>query len=226
MANPNVTAEAMAERRTMAPMIRGSMAEGIAGVGAIVITILGLSQVFPDILLGVATIAVGSALMFEGGAIAARFANLVRSAAESEDVGRLGLGVTSEFLGGVIGIVLGVLALLGIYPLVLIPAAVIAFGSTVLVGSSVNSRLNSLWVEATEQRQMIRDMASSAISAAAGVQVLIGITAITLGILALTGIRPMILSLVALLGLGFADLMSGTTLIGRFRTLRPAREER
>lgn len=220
--NPNATMEALAERRTMTTMVRGSMAEGVAGVGAIVITILGLSKVFPEILLAVATIAIGSALMFEGGALAARFSSLMHGAAESEDIGRLGIGVTSEMLAGVIGMVAGVLALLGIYPLVLIPAAVIVFGGTLLVASSVSSRLNTLWLEATEERQMIRDVASSAISAGAGVQVLIGIGAITLGILSLTGINPMILSLVAL---GFADLLSGTTLIGRFRTLRQSRAQ-
>jgi hypothetical protein len=45
----------------------GSAAEIIGGVAAIVLTILGLAHVAPGLMLPIATIAIGVALVFEGG---------------------------------------------------------------------------------------------------------------------------------------------------------------
>lgn len=214
------TGEILAERRSMTMMVAGSMAEGIAGIGAIVLSILGLSRIFPDIMLPVATFAVGAALLFQGGAITARFSNLLSAENKGRmDVGEFGIGMTTEFVGGAVGIVIGVLSLLGVYPLILIPAAAIVFGSALVIGSSATARLNSLWIASTEEREIVREVSREAISAGMGVQLFIGLGAVTLGVLALAGMSPLILSLTAMLGMGFSDLLSGTTIIGRFKRM-------
>src|SRR5581483_6446077 len=52
----------------------GSMIEGIAGLVGLVLAIIGLAELYPFYMLAIATIAIGVAFLFEGGAIAVRFA--------------------------------------------------------------------------------------------------------------------------------------------------------
>lgn len=211
------TGEMLVERRSMTMMLAGSMAEGIAGIGAIVLSILGLSRIFPEIMLPIATIAVGAAMLFQGGATTSRFSSLLGTAAKGRmDISELGIGITIEFFGGAAGIVLGVLSLMGIYPMTLLPAAAIVYGSALLLGSRVTAHLNSEWIATTEEREIVRNVSQAAIAAASSVQLLIGLGAITLGILAITGMSPVTLILTAMLSMGFADILSGTTMMGRF----------
>ena len=194
----------------------GSIAEGVVGAGAATVAVIALTGVSPQVLLCVATIAAGSALMLQGGATAGRFSTLIReSSARRIPSPELGGGLTAEFLGGVTGIVLGVLALLNIHPLTLLPAAVIVLGSALILGSGVSARMNMLIVERIEPGGFAREVARQAIASAAGLQVLIGIGAVTLGILGVTGSSPVLLSLVAVLAVGVSDLLSGTTVAGR-----------
>jgi hypothetical protein len=50
-------------------------------------------------------------------------------------------GITAEFLAGLAGIVLGILALLQIVPMILMSAALITYGGTLLLTSS-----ESIWL--------------------------------------------------------------------------------
>ena len=204
----------------------GTIAEGIAGIGAIVLSIIGLAGMLSQILLEIATILVGVALFFEGGAITARFSHLLAMSKGRVDMREFGLGMTTEFLAGIAGVVLGVLALIGIYPLVLVPIAAIVFGATLLLGSGVTARLNSLWALAAEDREVVREVTREAINASAGVQFLIGLAAIVLGILAIIGFFPLILSLAAMLVVGFSDLLSGTAIMSRITGISRQYRER
>lgn len=204
------------ESRIAQTVTTGSIAEGVVGAAAATVAIVALTGVLPQLLLSVATIGAGSALMLQGGAMAGRFSALIHEASASRITGsEMGGGMTAEFLGGVAGIVLGILSLLNIYPIVLLPAAVIVLGGTLILGSGITARMNMLLVERIESRRFAREVARQAITAAAGVQVLIGIGAITLGILGLTGINPVLLSLIAILAVGISDLLSGTAVAGR-----------
>ncbi len=203
------------ERRSTKVLLAGTLAEGIAGIGAVVLAIIGLANKAPQLMLPIATIAVGAALLFEGGAITARFANLLSTARGDTDVREFGVGMTSEFLSGIAGIVLGILALLGIYPLIMVSAAAVLFGAALIIGSGVTARINSLWVSSVEEREVVRNVTHEAIAAASGVQLLIGLGSVVLGILALIGFNPLVLSLVAMLSVGFSDLLSGTAIMSR-----------
>ena len=55
----------------------GSIAEGLSGIAAVALAIIGLAHVFPLLMASIATIALGAALAFEGGAISARYAALI-----------------------------------------------------------------------------------------------------------------------------------------------------
>jgi hypothetical protein len=210
-----VTQPEFHERRSKGILVAGTLAEGIAGIGAIVLAVIGLANILPNIMLPVATIAVGAALLFEGGAITARFSHLLTMGRGHMNMREYGIGMTTELFGGIVGIVLGVLALIGIAPLVLVPVAAIVFGAALLLGSGVTARLNSLWAMTAEDREIVREVTREAIAASAGVQFLIGLSVIVLGILAIIGITPMALSLVAMLIVGFSDLLSGTAIMGR-----------
>jgi hypothetical protein len=191
----------------------GSMVEAIAGVSAVVLAILGLAGLLPVYLLDIATIAVGLALLFEGGAIAVRYSRLL-----SETVGsrlssaELGGGMGVEVLGGIAGIVLGILALLGLMPLTLASVAAIVFGGTLLMSSGTTSRLNCLIIDGHGWPDTARRVAREAVLAAASVQVLVGLAGGILGLLALLGIYPLELALVAMLCLGASVLLSGTAI--------------
>src|SRR5512140_1249241 len=105
----------------------GSAAEALVGAGAVVLAILGLANEWPGYMASIATIAVGAALLFPGVAIAARYSPLAQMVGAKEE---LGAGMSGEVLGGAAGIVLGILSLLGIFPGLLMPIAIIVFGGS------------------------------------------------------------------------------------------------
>lgn len=197
------------KERTAEVIFGGSTAEAVVGAGAVVLAILGLANIWPGYMASIATIVVGAALLFQGGAIASRYSDLAQRTGGSE----IGGGVSAEILGGAAGIALGILALLGIMPATLTPVAIIVFGGALLIGSAATARLNSLTTFRMSERA--RDVTRGAIEMASGTEVLVGIGAIVLGILALLGMAPRTLVLVALLALGAAVLFSGSAVSSR-----------
>src|SRR5574338_300749 len=122
----------------------GIFAEAIGGIATIALAIIALAGTATGFLLAVATVVFGAALLIEGASLLTEYAVVAAS-------GALGLaagGLAAVFLAGMTGIILGVLALLGIHAPVLTSAAVIAFGSALLLNSS--SMLNLYAVKARE----------------------------------------------------------------------------
>jgi len=210
------------EMRTRS-MKGGSLAEGIAGGAGVALAIIGLASIMPVYMIPVSTIALGIAFVFEGGAVASRLTRLLTGTTRGRfDVSGLGSGLTAEVISGISGIILGILTLLNVSPMVLMPSAAIVFGGTLVFSSGISARLEELLIGRMEEDEVFRDVAREAVSAAAGVQLLFGVAAITLGILSLVGIAPMILNLVALLGIGLSNLLSGATIsTGMLSVLRP-----
>ena len=201
----------------------GTTAEALGGVAAIVLAILGLAGLVPIYLAAIAAIAVGVSFMFEGGVISARLVDLLEEVGGGQlDADELGSGLTAEFVGGSTGIILGILALLDLAPEVLVPAAIIVFGATLLLSGGGARRIGSIATRrdvSYEVRMIANQVARKARAEAAGAQVLIGLGAAVLGILALVGFNPAVLSLVAFLALGAAILMSGTALTSRWHAM-------
>jgi hypothetical protein len=94
---------------------KSSIPETIAGLVTVVLTILGLAHVVPEFLVAIATIVFGGALLLRGAATISEYARMNVPAAASPAVSSIGdSGVSAVFLAGAAGVVLGILALLGI----------------------------------------------------------------------------------------------------------------
>jgi len=183
----------------------GSAGEAIGGAAAIVLGILGLIGVFPFILVSAATIAIGAALMLGGGSLAARFQAM--AAAEGR-VATTGGGMAMLVLSGLGGVVLGILAVLGLVTMTLVPIAIIAFGASLAL-----SGLSSAGASMAYRGQQ-SFLAGEAEAAASGTEVMVGLAGIVLGIIALAGLYPVILSLISVLAIGGAIVMRATSVAG------------
>ncbi|HZQ48554.1 MAG TPA: hypothetical protein VFC07_16170 [Verrucomicrobiae bacterium] len=189
----------------------GSVIEAIGGIAAVVLAIIGLAGGLRNDMAAIAVIVIGASLLFEGSALAASHRRLLSTLeGSSGNSAEFGEAMSVEFLAGFAGIVLGILALLGISTWTLIATAVIVFGSSFLLNSGAIMRLHSQSASALYTREQSREMAKETASAGAGGHMLIGLAAVVLGILALLNINPVVLSLVALLALGVSVLLSGS----------------
>lgn len=197
--------------------VGNTVAEAVVGLGSIAIAIIGLANVYPWLLAAVATIALGAAFVFESGDVGRRFSNL--AADEAGVVPNAWTGMTAGFLSGCAGIALGILAILGIVSHTLIPVAIIVYGATLIMDSGTQAGLSELESERFSARGFSQQIARESASALSGMQVLVGLGAITLGILAIIKIVPETLCLVALLAIGAALLMSGS-LVSRVVSFR------
>jgi hypothetical protein len=186
------------------------MAEVLGGVGAIVLGILGLVHIAPRTMASIATIVVGCALIFESGAVASRHSHLQSLAAEGGGGVAAGGGTTAELVGGATGVVLGVLGLFRIATHFVVPAAVIVFGASLLIGAIQTARLEQAHLSRIPDTASSRSV-QAGVGGASGAEVLVGIGALALGILAILQIAPVVLSLIALLAIGVAVLLDGTS---------------
>ncbi len=208
------------EKKTAEIVFSGTMAEEIAAGAAAVLAIIGLAGEAPGLLLSIAVIALGAALLFEGAAITSRFYELLSETTRNQLYAmELGTGMTAETMAGIFGITLGILSIFGLVPMILIPAAVVGIGGCLILGAGANVRLNALKALTPAQHPLVREIAREAVLATTGLQVLIGLGAATLGIIALTGVEPKILSEVAILGMSGSILLSGTALASRMLSL-------
>jgi hypothetical protein len=205
--------------RTLEFMTAGSAFEALCAGAAVVLAILGLSDILPVYMAPIATICVGAALLGEGGVIIARLSRLL--AREPSRVGEAELfgGAGAEFTGGIATIALGVLALIGLVPMVLLPAALIVASGSLLFGSGATSRINQVFPATFGEETNWAEVTRDSVMAAAGGQLLVGVGGVVLGILALLNFVPMTLVFAGLLSLGGAELLSGGALGSRMMSL-------
>lgn len=205
----------------------GGVADAIGGVATIILAIVALSGVNQMMLAAVVTVIFGVALLIQGVTMLTEFTRLMAppggatsgaaAAGVAEELVGGGSGLSALFLVGAAGIVLGVLALIGISPQTLTGAALIAFGSALLLSSNSVWRLYrakqaSYRAGATRTFSGAEFLAGEMASGSAVLQSLSGLAAIVLGILAITGTNPSVLILVGLLVLGATLLLTGSTL--------------
>ncbi len=192
----------------------GGFVDALGGIAAIVLAIIGLSGVHPEVLVSIATIVFGAALLIQGGAMLSEFALDMGPEGSSAASGG---GVSALFLVGVAGIVLGVLALLGVQAATLTSVALIAFGAALAISSSSVWHLLTSRSMATQfqgRPPMLRAIASEVAAGSAVMQGAGGLAVIVLGILAVCGIFTVPLTLIGLLVAGAAILLTGSTLSG------------
>ena len=187
--------------------------ELLLAIGAVVLSILGIVGVFPTYLAAITVIGLGTILFFEGGNVILHYSELLDEAGGTNLVSASAVsrGITAEFLAGMAGIVLGILALLRIVPMTLLSVAVITYGGTLMLTSG-----ESVWLDSfvAKDNAIMRQLMHCMSLAAAGAQVLAGLAALVLGILALVGIASMTMVLVALLATGASILLRSSALGG------------
>jgi hypothetical protein len=204
------------ERRTIETLLGGTIGGGIIAVAGVVLAIIGLAGTYPRWLLAAATIAVGISFLIEGAAIASRLSELVHESTKGRvERSELGSGVTGETLAGIAGIVLGVLGALNVYPTALLPVAAIIYGAGLILGAGANVRINELVVAHREDDAAARYAIRQAVLATTGLQVFVGLVAVTLGIIALASSYPITLALVAMLAVSVAFVLANTAISSR-----------
>lgn len=189
-------------------------AEAIAGIIAIVLTILGLAHVEPQLLVAIATIAIGVALLAQGAAIADEYAHLTAYQGDAAIIFGGSSTWSIELLAGAAGVVLGILALLGVAPLILVAIAIIAMGGGLSLSAGATAQLSVANVVRAPLDERIRRFATESASTASITQGLSGLQAIVLGILSLAGFSSLGLVLIALLAIGVFLLVNGSTFGG------------
>lgn len=206
------------EKRVLEVEGTSSIVEAGSGLAVMVLAIIGLAGASPTFMVAIGGIALGAALLIEGGAVAGEYSKLLSMTTEGRfEAAELGGGMTTELIAGGAALVLGILALLHLAPLTLMPIAVITVGAALVLTSGAVMRLNDVKVQAIGLSATAQRVTHAAVSSAAGAQVFVGVGSIVLGILALTtapGSAAM-LTLVALLALGASVTLSGTAVAGR-----------
>jgi hypothetical protein len=206
----------------------GGLIDALGGIATIVLAIIGLTSFDPEGMAGIATIVFGASLLVQGGTILTEYAHILFPSEVLFEPNNLrSEGLSVMLLVGCGGIVLGVLALLGIAPVALTAVAAIAFGSALILSSSSVRQLYMLetqTLQAGGTRSFNELLAGQMAGGSAGVQLLSGLAALVLGILAVTGYNPLLLTLSALLILGVTVLLTGGTLTGMLMSfMRPRR---
>ena len=211
-------------RRAERAVAGSSFTELVAGGAAIVLPILGLVGVLPLSLASVAFIAIGAAMMIQGGTSAAAARTLLADVTtdETESIDFIG-GVNAEIMGGAAVIALGILALLRIAPMTLLPVAAIVAGGAMLFGAGATSRLGNFRYGAAALSDRQREALRESVRASAGADVLVGLGSAVLGILVLAGVGSLgtlvTLILVAALAVGGGMFLTGTTTGARMTAL-------
>jgi hypothetical protein len=202
------------QRFTMAMITGGAGAEAFFGAAAAALAIIGLAGVVPRYMAGTAAIALGTALIAGGGAVAARWKQDVRRFVGKAQELELELGLAGEVLGGIGGIVLGVIGLAGYAPQVMFPCAAIAFGGTLLLGGAAQPAVAIL---AHDDQPRFERLGRLAMDLTGGVMAFVGLGAVVLGVLGLIGLGSgLVLSIVAMLAMGSALMLAGMAEAARF----------
>jgi hypothetical protein len=179
------------ERREFARELEpfGLLTEGAAGVAVIVLAVIALAGVSTHALASIAAIVIGGGLMVQAMNSAAEHVRpAAMAAAGVPQRVELAGDVLVDCMCGVTGIILGILALVGIAPAPLLSAALIVYGGALLVSGAASA-------------------VSPGLLAAAGMEMLIGIAAVVLGIVSVLMASPAVLVLVGFLAVGAALLL-------------------
>jgi hypothetical protein len=210
------------ERRATGIVAGGATLKTFGGIAVAILAILALIGLIPAVLVAIAGIVFGVAILLEGLSITSQYNHLAHQIAidrsERVEVGGSG-GV--ELLVGLAAIALGILSLLGVDASVLIPALIIAGGVGLILSAGSLQRLNDLNLSLFVDSEIGRSVGRNSMMGSEVAQVLGGLGAVVLGILSLVIIAPAAaeglgtLPQVGILVLGAASAISGAALAGK-----------
>jgi hypothetical protein len=207
--------------QALAVVAASSGVKTVGGIAVAVLAILALLGVIPAILMPIAGIVFGVAMLIEGLGITSEYRKLGRwlTDTSSEPVELAG-GTGIEVAVGVAAIVLGILALVGIAPATLIPVLVIVGGAGLMIAVGTVHRLSDLQLMTAGASDFGRRLRHESMAGAALVQTISGIAALVLGILALiwggtTASGYGLLAQIGMICLGVAAAIGGGAIAGR-----------
>lgn len=204
------------ERRKVGKISGGGFGfEALLGIGVAVLGILGLIGVLPAYMAAISAIAIGTAFLVESGVFAAA-SSKTRAIPGQQKKGRIVLGGVTQALVGAAGIILGILALIGMAPAILLSIAAMVLGAGLLVSSLSVAETEEL--APTSDRADVERATAASVDTSVGARTIVGVGAIVLGLLALIGLTPATLILVAMLALGTAAFLTGTSMSAKMGT--------
>jgi len=184
-----------------------SMAEAVGAIAAVILAIIGLAGILSNLMASVATIVVGAGILVEGWAVSSSYRQFSSANAAPGQAGGLNGALTAEFMGGMAGIILGILALFRMVPDTLLAVALLVYGVTLLLSNMAASHASWL-AQALAQGGSTPSGVSGIAPTTPSGQLLVGLGAVVLGILAVIGLVPMTLVLVGLLSLAAVMLLT------------------
>jgi len=203
-------------RRRKEMVMGGTMVSGLLAAAAGILAIIGLAGAYPLLAVGIATIVLGVAFLFEGASMVGRLSGLLDEVTEGRiQMSEFGAGTTGSTFAGLTGIVLGILGILNVIPGVVIPWAAIVFGAALIIGAGIEVRIQDTLLMWRQEHSIARQISHQAVLATTGIEILGGLSAITLAILALAGIAPPGLSLAAMLSVAVVFVLSNAAIVGR-----------
>lgn len=201
----------------------GGVMDAMGGIATAVLAIIGLAGYRPELLAGVATIVFGAALLIQGGTLLSEYSQVYSpgGALQTASDAMGGDGLAAMFPVGIAGIVLGILALIGVASYALTSISVIAFGAALMLSAQSVRRLYRMQAELRRGAigaYSIREFLAGEMAAgSAGIQFVAGLAALVLGIIAVVmaaTVRSELLTLVGLLVVGLTNIISGSALSG------------
>jgi hypothetical protein len=192
-----------------------TMDETIGGLALIVLGILALARIEPSFLDSIATIVAGLALMILSAGLGTELGGVLhRLTGRTLNVSEPAGGINAGVLGGIAGVVLGILAILGVARPELISVALIVFGAALLFDFVASVQLRALRMMAPETPEPSSRLAVAVASSTDTATIVAGVALIILGILALSGLASHVLLSVALLSLGGYLFLEGSAAVG------------
>jgi hypothetical protein len=188
----------------------GLLSEGAAGIAAIVLAVIALAGISAAPLASIITIVVGVGLMAQAFNSAAERSKAMAAGASASQSVEVGGEAMVDLLTGVTGIVLGILALVGINAVHLVPAALIIFGGALLLSGAIEMMPRPAAITSTAGGQTQIASYQGPV-ATGGLEIMVGIAAIVLGILSLIFMSSWVLVLVGFIAIGAAMLMVSAT---------------
>ncbi len=192
----------------------GLLSEGAAGIATIVLAVIALAGTAATALASIVTIVIGVGLMAQAfNSAAERSKAILASSVSTAQSAEVGGEVMVYASTGITGIVLGILALVGINAAHLVPAALIVFGGALLLSGAIEMVPRTVPV-ASPTGGPVQIVSYPGSAATGGLEIMVGIAAIVLGILALIFMSSWVLVLVGFIAIGAAMLMVSATFSG------------
>ncbi len=195
-------------RRLLAELTAGSTSEALAGTCGVVLAIIGLAGMAPMYMMTIGVIVIGAAFLMEGAALMARYAEVTEFTTDRVE---LGSGISAQLIGGAAGIILGILALIGVAPQILSSVAILVFGGCLMLGTGMTRHSKAVRTSSLTGEQRMAAAREVAV-VMSGAEALVALAAVVMGILAVVNIAAMSLTLVGVLILGASFAFSGSAM--------------